>query len=43
MKPCGKFHPHPCGVDAQCEVPVEYFDSSKSSEEIWKEYTGAFE
>lgn len=43
MKPCGQFHPLPCGLDIDCEVPVEYFNGRKKNKEIWKKYVGAFE
>jgi hypothetical protein len=43
MKPCGKYHPLPCGLDIDCEVPIHYYSSKKQDEEVWKEYIGAFE
>lgn len=37
-KPCDKYHPLPCGLDRDCVVPVEYYDSEKDSQEIYDRY-----
>lgn len=37
-KPCGEYHPLPCGLDRACEVPVEFFNAEYDSEEIWSQY-----
>mgnify|MGYP007131733923 CR=1 FL=1 len=37
-KPCGNYHPLPCGLDVDCEVSVKYFEPEKTSEEIYEEY-----
>lgn len=37
-KPCGTYHPLPCGLDVDCEVPVEYCDVELSDEEVWENY-----
>ena len=37
-KPCGNYHPLPCGMDIDCPVDSEYFDVVKTNEEIWEEY-----
>jgi hypothetical protein len=33
-KPCGEFHPLPCGLDEVCPVPVEYHDVEASDAEV---------
>jgi len=33
-KPCGEYHPLPCGLDEWCPVPVEYHDVERSNEQI---------
>jgi len=38
IKPCGYYHPLPCGLDVECEVPVKYFEVDRSSREIWRSY-----
>lgn len=40
-KPCEKYHPLPCGLDVDCEVPIRYFESEKTNEEIWNDYREA--
>ena len=40
-KPCGNYHPLPCGLDRECEVPVEFFDAELDSDEVWDAYTDA--
>jgi len=37
-KPCGNYHPLPCGLDVECPVPPEYFDAEMDSTEIWQMY-----
>lgn len=37
-KPCGLYHPLPCGLDVDCEVPVECFTGSDTSEDAWEKY-----
>lgn len=37
-KPCGNYHPLPCGLDVECKVPVKYFDVELTDEEIWENY-----
>jgi len=32
-KPCGEFHPLPCGLDVECPVPMRYFEAEQSNEE----------
>jgi len=34
-KPCEEYHPLPCGLDEDCEVPIAYYDSGKNSQEIY--------
>ena len=33
-KPCGEYHPLPCGLDVSCPVPSEYADADTSNEEV---------
>ena len=37
-KPCGSYHPLPCGLDRDCEVPVAYFTPTISNEKIYTDY-----
>lgn len=37
-KPCGIYHPLPCGLDEDCEVPSEHFVASLNSQEIYELY-----
>lgn len=38
LRPCGNYHPLPCGLDEDCIVPVEYFNADMGSEEIYEEF-----
>lgn len=38
-KPCGSYHPLPCGLDKECEVPVAYFNADLESDEVWEIYS----
>jgi hypothetical protein len=38
LKPCGNYHPLPCGLDVDCPVPVKHFDNNKNSKEIYRSY-----
>lgn len=40
QKPCGTFHPLPCGLDKECDVPVSYFNTELTNTKIWKDYNG---
>lgn len=33
-KPCGEYHPLPCGLDVSCPVDAEYHDSEATNAEI---------
>lgn len=37
-KPCGCYHPLPCGLDVDCSVPVRNFNNDKTSQQIWSDY-----
>lgn len=37
-KPCGGYHPLPCGLDGECPVPVEYHNTVMTSEEIYESW-----
>ncbi len=38
QKPCGNYHPLPCGLDKACPVPSEYCDVEKTDQEVWMEF-----
>lgn len=42
-KPCGNFHPLPCGLDKDCLVPVDFHDAEKTDEEIYNRWTGSYD
>jgi len=33
-KPCGAYHPLPCGLDTACPTPVKYHDAELDNSEI---------
>jgi hypothetical protein len=37
-KPCGNYHPLPCGLDVDCKVPPKYYEDDLSDKEVWKKY-----
>jgi len=37
-KPCEEYHPLPCGLDEDCQVPVEYYGLEKSNHEVFLEF-----
>jgi len=41
LQPCGVFHPLPCALDADCPVPIQFYQPDEDSEEIYERYTQA--
>jgi len=33
-RPCGEYHPLPCGLDRACPVPLRYFEADGDSKAI---------